>query len=124
MGIQLHHCPVVNNITKKAKKRQGTKPCPPHFLPHYLTNEYLFFSITSLQGGLHNWGYLHPQNEWESSYTIALSSTTLPKRREKDKVQNHALHIFYPIFSLTNFYFFNFIGAGRFAQLGISPPSE
>jgi hypothetical protein len=35
-----------------------------------------YFSITSLQGGAHNWGYLHPQNECEASDTIALLPTT------------------------------------------------
>jgi hypothetical protein len=66
MGIRRHHHPVANNITKKTVKGHGKKPCPPHFLPHYLTNEFSFFQITSLQGGLHNWGYLRPQNEWEA----------------------------------------------------------
>jgi hypothetical protein len=82
-----------------------------------------FFSITSLQGGQHNWGYLHPQSEWEASDIIALLPTTLPRRRKEGKVQNHALHIFYLIISQTNFNFFNFIIAGRSAQYGdISAP--
>jgi hypothetical protein len=45
MVSQLHHCPVINNITKKAVKEQGTKPCPPHFPSHFLTNEFLFFQL-------------------------------------------------------------------------------
>ena len=39
-------------------------------------------------------------------------------------VRNHALHIYYIIISQTNFYFFNYIVAGRSEQLGISPPPE
>jgi hypothetical protein len=77
-----------------------------------------------LQDGLQNWGYLHPQNEWEASNTITLSPTALQRMQQKGKVKNHTLHIFYPIISLTNFYFFNYIVAGRSAQLGISPPPE
>jgi hypothetical protein len=69
-------------------------------------------------------GYLHPQNEWEAGNTITLSPTTLPRRWEESKVQNHALLIFYPIISLTNLYFFNYIIAGQSAQLGISLPPE
>jgi hypothetical protein len=61
------------------------------------------FSISSLQGGPHNWGYLRPQNEWEAGDTITLSQTTIPRMRKKGKVRNHALHIFNPIISLTNF---------------------
>ena len=37
MGNWQHHCPVANNITKKAEKGCGKKPCPPHFLPHDLS---------------------------------------------------------------------------------------
>jgi hypothetical protein len=143
MGRWQHHCPVANNITKKSIKGQGTKPHALHFLPHYLTNKFLFFqlhrcravhtigdisaprmngkaatpspcrqqhyteggkraryetmpytfstplshlqifnfSVTSFQGGPHNWGYLRPQNEWEGGDTLALSPTTLPRRR-------------------------------------------
>jgi hypothetical protein len=44
-GKVAHLCPVANNITKKAVKRQGMKPCPSHFLPHYLTNEFSFFQL-------------------------------------------------------------------------------
>jgi hypothetical protein len=186
MGSQRHHRPVANNITKKAKKGQGTKPCPPYFLPHYLTNEFLFFqlrrcravhtiwdisvprmngkpatpspccqqhyqeggkraryetmpskfstplsnkrififSITLLHSGQETWGYLRPQNEWEAGNTIALSPTTLQRRRKKGVVRIHSLHIFCLIISQTNFYFFNYIVAGWSTQLGISPPPE
>ena len=42
-----HHRPVANNITKKVVKGCGKNPCPPHFLPHYLTNKFLFFQLHS-----------------------------------------------------------------------------
>ena len=45
MGSWQHHCTVANNITKEAVKGRGKKPCHPHFLPHYLTNEFLFFQL-------------------------------------------------------------------------------
>jgi hypothetical protein len=144
--FQLHHCRVVCTMGdvstprinekpatpspychqhyQEGGKRRGKKSRPPHILPHFSHKRNLTFSISSLQGGPHNWGYLHPQNEWEAGNTIALFPTTLPRRQNKGKVRNHAIHIFFPIFSLTNFYFSNFIIAVRSAQLGISPPPE
>jgi hypothetical protein len=80
MGSWQNHRPVPNNITKKVVKGQGTKPCPQHFLPHFLTKK-IIFSITWLQGGPHNWGYLCPQNEWKVSNTITLSPTSLQRRQ-------------------------------------------
>jgi hypothetical protein len=38
----------------------------------------IIVSISSLQDGPRNWGYLRPQNEWEAGITITLLPTTLP----------------------------------------------
>jgi hypothetical protein len=54
--------PCCQQITKKAIKGRGKKPCPPNFIHHFLTSKFVFFSISSLQGSSHNWGYLRPQN--------------------------------------------------------------
>ena len=142
MGSRWHHHPVANNIIKKVVKGQGTKPCHPPFLHHFLIKKFIFFqfhccrvvrttgdisaprmngklatsspccqqhyqedgkraryktmpstfstpfshywifiiSISLLQGGPHNCGYICPQNEWEAGNTIALLPTLLPRR--------------------------------------------
>jgi hypothetical protein len=49
MGSRQHHCPVANNITKKAEKGQGMKPCPPHVLAHFLTINFFFNFIIAVR---------------------------------------------------------------------------
>jgi hypothetical protein len=79
MGSRQRHRPVANNITKKAVKGRGKNPCPPHFLPHYLTNK--FFVNYIVAGRFAQLGISLLQNEWEASNIIALLPTTFPRRQ-------------------------------------------
>ena len=63
-----------------------------------------------MQGGPHNWGWLHPQNEWEASNTITLFLISIPSGQCKGKVQNLAIYIcYYGYVSIELFYFINSI---------------
>jgi hypothetical protein len=65
---------------QEGSKREGTKPRPPHFLPHFLTNKFLIFQLHRCRV-VHTIGDLCPQNEWEAGNTIALLPKTLPRRQ-------------------------------------------
>jgi hypothetical protein len=76
-----------------------------NFYDHFPTYDFFIFSITSLQGGPRNWGYLRPQNEWAVGGTIALSPTTLPTRPYMSVVRDSFLLPF-PHHYLTNEFLF------------------
>jgi hypothetical protein len=65
---------------KEGGKTARYKTMPFTFSNPLSHKQIFIFSITSLQGGPHYWGYLCPQNEWEASDIIALLPTTLPRR--------------------------------------------
>jgi hypothetical protein len=60
-------------------KRARYETIPSIFSTPFSHEQIFIFSISSLQGGPHNLGYLHPQNEWEASDTITLLLTSISR---------------------------------------------
>ena len=123
MGSWRHHCPVANNITKKAKKGKVQNHALHIFHPiFWLTNFYFFNFIVA--GRSTQLEITLPPVWLGSRWHHCPVANNTTKKAVKGHGKNHALHVFYPIFQLTIFYFFNFIIAGWSAQLGISQPPE
>jgi hypothetical protein len=68
---------------QKGNKSARYETIPSTFSTPFSNKQILIFSISLLQGGLHNRGYLRPQDEWQANNTIALSTTTLPRRQKR-----------------------------------------